>query len=54
MTDEAKEKRRDYMRNYQEAHRDKLKKYLRKWRSENPTKVREYEQRYWEKKAQLN
>lgn len=40
MTDEAKEARRAYHREYK-----------RKWRQKNPGKDREYEERHWEKVA---
>lgn len=40
MTEEAKRKRSEYARNYQ-----------REWRKKNPGKQKEYQERYWEKKA---
>ena len=40
MTDEAKEARRAYHREYK-----------RKWRKANPDKDKEYEERHWEKVA---
>lgn len=34
-----------------ELAREKNREYKRKWRTENKDKIREYNQRYWEKKA---
>ena len=31
--------------------REKQREYLREWRKKNPDKVREYNKRYWKKKA---
>lgn len=41
MTEEAKQKRREYNR-----------AYYRKWRKNNPEKVKQYAVTYWEKQAQ--
>ena len=35
----------------QELAREKQREYLREWRKKNPDKVKEYNQRYWRKKA---
>lgn len=35
----------------EELAREKQREYLREWRRNNPDKVREYNQRYWRKKA---
>jgi len=40
LSDAAKEAKRKYQR-----------EYARKWRKENPEKVKESHQKYWEKKA---
>jgi hypothetical protein len=53
MTDEAARVKREYYQKYQQENRERLNKYQREWRAKNPDKVREYNQRYWEKKAQL-
>jgi hypothetical protein len=53
MTDEAARVKRKYYQKYQQENRERLNKYQREWRAKNPDKVREYNQRYWEKKAQL-
>lgn len=34
-----------------EAARRKVNEYNRKWRKKNPDKVKEYNDRYWEKQA---
>lgn len=53
MTDEAARIKRQYYQKYQKENRERLNKYQREWRAKNPDKVRKYNQRYWEKKAQL-
>jgi hypothetical protein len=53
MTDEAARVKREYYQKYQQENRERLNKYQREWRAKNPDKVRKYNQRYWEKKAQL-
>ena len=35
----------------EELAREKQREYLREWRKKNPDKVREYNKRYWKKKA---
>lgn len=51
----ADDMRREYMREYKRAWRqknaDKVREYQRKWRRNNPEKVAMYTERYWEKKA---
>jgi len=34
-----------------ELAREKQREYLREWRKRNPDKIKEYNQRYWRKKA---
>ncbi len=53
VTDDAAKMKREYHRQYQKKNKEKLNDYVRKWRSENPDKVRQYNQSYWERKAQL-
>lgn len=45
------EANRRYQATYREKHREELKARQKKWREENPDKIREYINRYWEKKA---
>ena len=51
----AADMRREYMREYKRAWRqknaDKVREYHRKWQRDNPEKVALYNQRYWQKKA---
>ena len=35
----------------EELAREKQREYLREWRKRNPDKVKEYNKRYWRKKA---
>lgn len=59
MSEDAKEARRAYYREYQEKNRERLREYNRKWKAEHRDKVNasqrkragEYEARKWEKKA---
>ena len=51
----GEEAKRAYMRKYNKKYRNKEKanKYNKEWRRKNPDKVKEYQRRYWERKAQL-
>lgn len=54
LSEEAKEARRKYQREYRRAHpeiRKKQQEYTRKWKQAHPEKNQEYQCRYWEKKA---
>lgn len=51
MTPEAKEKRKEYYRQWREAHKEELRIKKREWQRANKDKVREYQARYWEKKV---
>ena len=50
LTEQAREVRNQYQRDYYQNNRDKLLKMQREWRKNNPDKVREYNKRYWENK----
>lgn len=51
MTSEAQEARRIYKREYHRKNREKINRQQREWRARNSDKVREYQARYWERKA---
>jgi len=46
MTEEQRERKREYQRKWRAANLEKVNEKERKWRAENPEKVREY-QRKW-------
>ena len=48
----ARAKRLEYLRTYRETHREEKRAYDRSWRRANPDKVKEYQARYWLRKAQ--
>lgn len=48
---EAAEEQRNYKRQYRAKNRERINAQQRKWRADNPTKVREYQKRYWESRA---
>ena len=50
LTEQAREVRNQYQRDYYQNNKDKLLKMQREWRKNNPDKVREYNKRYWENK----
>lgn len=52
MTPEAQKVRRNYKRQYRCENREKINAQQREWRANNPAKVREYQRRYWEKRAE--
>lgn len=51
MTDEAREARNEYMRNWRKKNREKVNERNRKYREKNKEKVKEYNERYWAKVA---
>lgn len=66
MTEKAKVKKAEYMRNYFRTHKENvarsrkkwreknkehIKEYQRKYRQQHKDKVKEYNAKYWEKKA---
>ncbi len=51
MTMQAQETRKDYKKRYRLRNREKINEQQRAWRKANPDKVREYQARYWERKA---
>ncbi len=42
---------REYMKKYRQQDSDYDRNYQREWRRKNPEKVKQYNIRYWEKKA---
>jgi hypothetical protein len=48
----ANEVRRQYYRDYANTHRDAIKAAQKRWRKANPDKIREYNTRYWNRRAQ--
>ena len=48
----ANEVRRQYYRDYASTHRDSIKAAQKRWRKANPDKIREYNARYWNRRAQ--
>ena len=54
MTDEAKEARRAYQRQWRKDNRTAIREYQRNWRNANPDRVKQYQEKYWARKAQRN
>ncbi len=54
MSAEAVEARRSYQREYRRRNREKINSQRRKWSNQNPDKVRECQERYWENVARRN
>ena len=52
MDEAAKEARRQYHREYAKNNRKRLNEAQNRWRQANPEKVREYDERYWKRKAE--
>lgn len=50
----AKEAQRAYKRQYRRRNRDRINAQQRDWYARNPDKVKEYQKRYWERKAGEN
>ena len=51
LSEEAKQARREYKRNYNRLNADYINSYQRNWRKANPDKVKTYQENYWKKKA---
>lgn len=51
MTEKAKQARREYARQYREKNREKIKATHTKWRIANADKIKQAQERYWERKA---
>lgn len=49
--DLAREARNAYQRKYAKENRKRINQHQRKWHKDNPGKAKEYNQRYWLKKA---
>lgn len=49
---QAQETRRDYKRRYRAKNREEINRQQREWRADNGDKVRQYNRRYWESRAQ--
>ena len=51
MTDEAKNARREYQRQWRKDNRTAIREYQRNWRNANPDRVKQYQDAYWERKS---
>jgi hypothetical protein len=51
LSDEAKQLRNKYYRQYREKNKEHLKRYNQQWRKRNKERIKEYEQNYWENKV---
>lgn len=51
MTEDAKQARREYQKKYKRQNAERINAYNRAWRKANPEKTRQYNERYWNKKA---
>ena len=51
-TMEAQEAKKIYRRQYRSKNRDRINAQQRAWNARNPDKIKEYQRKYWEKKAE--
>ena len=51
MTDEAKNARREYQRQWRKNNNAAIREYQRNWRNANPDRVKQYQNAYWERKT---
>ena len=47
----ARRARNDYIRKYNQEHREQVRAYHNKWQHEHPEKVKQYHRDYWERQA---
>lgn len=52
MSEAAKEARRQYYREWREKNREHYNSYLNNWKKRNKDKVRAYEAKKWERRAE--
>ena len=52
MTNEAREKRNAYMREYRQKNKERINEQNRALRAANPERYKMYQERYWERKAE--
>lgn len=52
MTMEAQEMQREYKRKYRDRNRDRINAQKRIWNARNRDRLKEYQRKYWEKKAE--
>lgn len=51
MTEKQKAARAAYMKEYRKKNAEKVRETKRKWDKAHPEKLKEYQERYWEKQA---
>lgn len=51
MNEAAKHERYEYMKQYRAENKERLRELKREWNKANPDKVREHQERYWERRA---
>lgn len=47
----AKAARLEYMREYRKQNRERIREYSKRWNAEHPSAQKEYQRRYWERRA---
>lgn len=47
----AQAARREYMREYRKQNRERIREYSKRWNAEHPNAQKEYQHRYWERRA---
>lgn len=52
LSKEALQTRREYMREYREANKERLQEYNAEWRKNNPDKIKAAQERYWERQVE--
>lgn len=52
MTEEARQARNTYARQWRAKNKEKLRNYYALWRAANQEKVKQYQRDYWERKVQ--
>jgi len=51
LSDEARQLKRVYQRQWRQKNSDHVNEYFRQWRRDNPDKIKKYNSDYWERKA---
>lgn len=51
LSEQAREARNAYMREWKEKNREHVNAYMRNWKKNNPEKVKQYTKNHWERVA---
>lgn len=54
LSENARQQRNEYYRNYRKKNKDHLNSYQRQWRKNNKERIKSYDKKFWERKVVSN